>query len=265
LNQARAGRRSAPGRTAGFTYLGVLFLLAILGVGAAAAAILHSLEQRRAREAELLFAGDAYRRAITAYHSANAAAPAPYPRDLSSLLRDPNALQVRRFLRRLYPDPMTGGEWGLVRDAQGGIRAVYSLASGAPIKRANFAAAEAAFAAAKSYADWRFGDTGDLAATTPTATSASAALPPTAAGGLGSTEATAISAPTSTTASGPPRERGLRTNCEDMRLSDQGACSTMAFRQGSGAAAPCFASAAARASACAANPNGPFPGLQFHN
>ena len=38
----------------------------------------------------------------------------------------------------------------------GGIRAVFSLAPGTPLKRTRFAQQDAAFAGAKRYADWIF-------------------------------------------------------------------------------------------------------------
>ena len=55
---------------------------------------------------------------------------------------------------------MTEGEWGLLRDAHGGIRAVFSLAPGRPLKHAGFDEQDAAFSGAKRYADWRFGQVG---------------------------------------------------------------------------------------------------------
>jgi type II secretory pathway pseudopilin PulG len=155
LFRRRVRRPSA--HAGGFTYLALLFFLAIMSVTALAVSYVASVQQRREREVELLFRGDAYRNAIRAYHNADAKSAAPYPTELAALLRDPNRLETRRYLRRLYPDPMTDGEWGLVRDTHGGIRAVFSLAPGTPLKQSGFDKQDAGFSGAKSYADWLFG------------------------------------------------------------------------------------------------------------
>jgi type II secretory pathway pseudopilin PulG len=144
-------------RASGFTYLGLLFLLAIASAGALLITKLYSLELRREKEAELLFVGEQYAAAIGRYREANSALPDPYPKELAALLRDPNAASTRRFLRRLYRDPLSGTlGWGFVRSPLGGIMGVYSLDERAPIKKAGFPAGREEFAAAARYAEWRF-------------------------------------------------------------------------------------------------------------
>ena len=54
-------------RSGGFTYLGVLFALALLGMSLAAAGSVWTIESRRAREAELLWTGNQFRNAISSY------------------------------------------------------------------------------------------------------------------------------------------------------------------------------------------------------
>ncbi|MCL5061183.1 MAG: type II secretion system GspH family protein, partial [Candidatus Thermoplasmatota archaeon] len=51
----------------GFAYLFALMLIALIGMGLAAAGTLWRTDSRRAREAELLFVGDQYRQAIRSY------------------------------------------------------------------------------------------------------------------------------------------------------------------------------------------------------
>jgi hypothetical protein len=52
---------------------------------------------------------------------------------------------------------MTGeAEWGVVKEPDGGISAVYSLSEGTPFKIANFPAEYADFQDAKTYRDWVF-------------------------------------------------------------------------------------------------------------
>jgi type II secretory pathway pseudopilin PulG len=114
------------GRRRGFSYLVLLFWIAISGVVLAALGQSWSLDARRAREKELAFRGREYALALGSY----SAAQGKYPEQLSDLLEDRGKGDLKRHLRRLYPDPITGsGEWGLERDDKGGIVAVYSLST----------------------------------------------------------------------------------------------------------------------------------------
>ena len=59
----------------GFTYLYVLMLIALIGMGLAAAGTLWRTEAPRAHEAELLFVGAQYRQAIRSYYELDPAQP----------------------------------------------------------------------------------------------------------------------------------------------------------------------------------------------
>lgn len=172
MGSARAparSRRAVAGRRGcgGFTYLGLLFLVALLGMTAAAASTLWSVEDQRLRERELLFIGRQFQLALQDYRSLPlpppeagvapaAGPPSDRPGSLDDLLRDPRVPYVRRHLRRLYVDPFTGrAEWGVVRDAQQRIVAVYSLSTRRPLRRANLGAASVP-GDARSYRDWVF-------------------------------------------------------------------------------------------------------------
>ena len=147
----RTGRR----RQGGFTYLGLLILLVLMGVVLAQAGTLWSQTRQREREADLLFYGDQFHQAIAAYYQAQT--PNAYPKTLDDLLEDPRVPFARRFLRQIYTDPLTGKrDWVLIRAPDRRIMGVYSPAPGVPIKRGGFPAPDAAFADAKSYAAWRF-------------------------------------------------------------------------------------------------------------
>jgi hypothetical protein len=64
---------------------------------------------------------------------------------------------VRRHLRRVFVDPLSGSTtWGVVRDGNGEITGVYSLASGTPVKQENFEAPFESFRDSRTYADWIF-------------------------------------------------------------------------------------------------------------
>lgn len=142
----------------GFTYIGVLILLAIIGIASAATIQVGSILQRRSAEEELLAIGAEFRDALSSY--ANAAPPGQprLPPSLQDLLKDPRYPNVRRHLRKLYTDPLTGkDEWGTVLAPDGkGIIGVYSLSTATPIKIGNFEPAFQQFAGKTAYREWQF-------------------------------------------------------------------------------------------------------------
>jgi hypothetical protein len=137
--------------------LGILFLVAGLGVALAAlGSMWHTLAQRE-REAELLFIGDEFRAAIESFWKAQAGGVSRLPRNFEELLVDPRFPNTVRHLRRVYRDPMTGeAEWGVVKEPDGGISGVFSLSEGKPFKVASFPADYADFEKARTYKDWVF-------------------------------------------------------------------------------------------------------------
>ncbi|MFC3530802.1 type II secretion system protein [Vogesella facilis] len=192
--------RSWPRRQRGFTYLGLLAVLLVLGWWLAATGQLWSTVARQQREQELLFIGDQFRQAIAQYYEQSPGGAKRFPPSMAALLRDPRLPFTRRYLRRIYPDPFTGKtEWGLIRAPDAGIAGVYSLAEGKPLKRDNFAPQYREFAQADSYADWRFAYR--------LVTSAAGTPEPVAS--QPATEAPSASAVTSTPA--PPAETGNDT------------------------------------------------------
>jgi type II secretory pathway pseudopilin PulG len=138
----------------GFTYLAVLFFLAVLGGGLALTGEIWHTAAQREKEAELLFIGSAYRSAIERYVRAGQGA---YPRNLDDLLKDPRQPATARYLRKAYVDPMTGkSEWGVVKAPDGGIMGVHSLSEEKPLKVANFRLVHKGFDNVEKYTDWRF-------------------------------------------------------------------------------------------------------------
>jgi len=129
----RSPRRQA---SAGFTYLGVLLAVAFLGVFLGLVGEVWRTAQQREAERDLRFVGDEFRRAIGHYYEATPGAVKRYPRTLKDLLRDDRFPGVRRYLRRIYRDPITlRQEWGLVAADDGGISGVFSLSGEEPIGR----------------------------------------------------------------------------------------------------------------------------------
>ncbi len=140
----------------GFTYLGALFIVALLSAGLALAGEVWETGVKREKEAELLFIGNEYRNAIRRYYESTPGGVKRYPRTLQELLADPRQPGIHRHLRRRYRDPFGNPEWGLVKAPDGGIAGVYSLSQEAPLKTERFALRDAGFASAKRYADWQF-------------------------------------------------------------------------------------------------------------
>jgi type II secretory pathway pseudopilin PulG len=108
----------------------------IIGVATAGVAELWTTQVKRDKEEELLFRLGEIRRAIIRYRADHNR----LPKELKDLLEDKTQLQTRRYLRRIYPDPMTGkADWDLkvIADRAGvisGIEDVHSKSAGKPLK-----------------------------------------------------------------------------------------------------------------------------------
>lgn len=153
----------------GFTYIWMLFAVALTGIVLAGAGQVWHTESWRDKEKELIFVGDQFRQAIGSYYESSPGIPKRYPDSLERLLADDRFPVVKRHLRKIFLDPMTGTtKWGLIRQPGTGITGVYSLSTQKPIKRANFSERYESFASAVSYKDWRFvyfpGTAGSIAA-----------------------------------------------------------------------------------------------------
>jgi len=150
-------RGPAPRTQAGFGYVGLIFIVAAFGIGLAAIGELWSTQAQREREAELLQIGREIRSAIVSYYVSSPTGKPAYPLRLEDLLEDHRGPQLRRHLRRVYLDPITGTrDWGLITTPDGRIRGVFSTSQRAPLKTANFGPADREFENAETYSDWRF-------------------------------------------------------------------------------------------------------------
>lgn len=152
----RSGRH-ATRRQHGFSYLLLLVVVAVMAITAQSVATGLQLSRSSAERA-LLDAGEELRAGLMSYRLAGGGAMRSGPREVADLLRDPRVPGVKRHLRRLPVDPLTGqATWGVVRDESGEIVAFHSLADGEPQKREGFDVWQAGFENAASYAQWRFG------------------------------------------------------------------------------------------------------------
>jgi type II secretory pathway pseudopilin PulG len=144
------------GMYGGFTYIGLLILIALLSIALAGIGTIWSLERKREKERDLFFVGEQFRWAIGQYYERSPGLK-QFPKTIDDLLLDQRFPVVQRYLRRPYPDPVTGqSQWGLVTLAEEGIVGVYSSSQDSPLKRSNFKAGLEGFADAKSYSDWKF-------------------------------------------------------------------------------------------------------------
>ena len=142
---------------AGFTYIGLLLLIALMGASLAGTGVLWSQVQQRQKERELLFVGDQFREAIARYYLNSPGPVKSYPSKLTDLLEDPRQPTTQRYLRKIYRDPVTGeADWELVTAPSGRIMGVHSRAAGRPIKQRNFRYRYRGFADKAHYSDWWF-------------------------------------------------------------------------------------------------------------
>jgi len=146
------------GRACGFTYLGLLILLAIMGLVAAAGIKMGAVMQRAAAEEELLEIGAQFSEALRSYAAATPRDQVPYPPSLQELLKDPRFPHPRRHLRKIFLDPVSGNaQWGITYlDGERGVIAVYSLSDRRPLKIANFDVRFQNFGQKEKLSDWKF-------------------------------------------------------------------------------------------------------------
>jgi len=145
------------GRQEGYSYIALLFIVAIMGSVLAGVGISWSKMAQREKEVELLFVGNQYRNAIGLYYNSLPSGIQTYPQRLEDLLRDPRQPTIRRYLRELYIDPITrSNKWGLVKSPEGFVMGVYSLSAAPPIKKKNFKIIDATFENQSKYSEWKF-------------------------------------------------------------------------------------------------------------
>jgi len=140
----------------GFSYVVVMFLVAISAVVAVRALENTLVTEQRNKEDELLWRGMAYLKAISQYYQNSPGAAKGYPVELKDLLHDTRLVRPTRPLRKLYRDPMTEAEWAVLRDEGGAVIGVYSTSQTRPIKRAGFPPELQHFMNAQHYSDWKF-------------------------------------------------------------------------------------------------------------
>jgi hypothetical protein len=139
----------------GVTYLLVMLTIVLIGITLSAVGKHWKMIMQREKEADLLTKGMEIQHALALYSaSMKAGRLAPmevYPQSLAELTRLP-----RPYLRKVYSDPISGGDWEYLRAPTGGIMGVRSKSKAKPIKEREFPLAVRHFEGRKSYHDWMF-------------------------------------------------------------------------------------------------------------
>ncbi len=142
----------------GFTYVSLVILVAIIGLIAATTVRLGVTLQRAQAERDLLHIGEQFSDALKSYAEATPAGQPQQPPTLQDLLKDPRVPGIRRHLRKIFVDPMTGkAEWGILYIGDNkGVLGIHSLSAAAPIKVGNFPSRFQAFNGKQKISDWVF-------------------------------------------------------------------------------------------------------------
>ena len=141
----------------GMIYLALLLAIALIGGLSAVGLKVAQTAKLRSAEAELLAIGIEFRNALQSYAEVTPDGLPNTPAALSELLRDPRSPGIKRHLRKLYVDPLTGkSEWGIIRNPEQRIVGIHSLSNGMPLKQENFPAELPSLSAGTHYSDWVF-------------------------------------------------------------------------------------------------------------
>ena len=141
----------------GYILVGMLVLIMVAGFALTEASAKWSDLRKREREQELLKVGDTIRTAIGNYYNQTPGIVKEYPPNLEALLHDERFPVPKRYLRKLYLDPVTQREgWGVLEAPSGGIMGVYSLSADKPFKTENFRPKYQHFENKKYYGEWYF-------------------------------------------------------------------------------------------------------------
>jgi type II secretory pathway pseudopilin PulG len=153
----QAGSSSQTPQT-GFTLLWMLAAVALVGAALAKIGPMWAQQTQRDREAELLRMGALYAQALQRYRVVSPGSAKVTPTELSALLEDRRFVGTVRHLRKLYPDPVAPNQpWGLLRNADGTLRGVYSTSQERPLRtEALQLPGLKPLPASSRYADWHF-------------------------------------------------------------------------------------------------------------
>lgn len=144
-------------KSGGFTYVTLLFLIVVIGIALSVTGEVWSTTSKRELEEELIFRGDEIRKAIGRFYVEGPGGAKQFPRELKALIKDPRFQATKRYLRKIYEDPVTGkADWHLIKEKDGTIIGVKSSSNKEPIKKANFPSWLSGLGGKAKYSDWEF-------------------------------------------------------------------------------------------------------------
>lgn len=152
-------QRNALQNQRGLVLMVVLVMLVILGLSMGIAGSTWRTVVQRAKEKELLFRGDQYRKAIKSYYSVKHGGRAGlFPSSLEDLVKDPRFPGTKRHIRKLFKDPLTGEDFIVIKDLKSGgrIKGVRSDSKLEPFKKDGFRKENEKFVDAENYQKWEF-------------------------------------------------------------------------------------------------------------
>jgi type II secretory pathway pseudopilin PulG len=149
-------KRQMKSKQIGFTYIGIIVTVAILGVGLAITGPLWKKIVYIEKEKQLLYVGDAFSKAIESYYENSPNSAKFLPKSFNDLVSDKRFPKPKRHLRKIFIDPMTANkDWVIIYQGQY-IVGVFSKSNKSPIKKANFDNQYEFFGFARTYQDWKF-------------------------------------------------------------------------------------------------------------
>jgi type II secretory pathway pseudopilin PulG len=135
----------------------MMVMIVVMGLAAGMAGQSWRATMQRANEAELLWRGEQYQRAISSYFSVkHGGSLQMLPTDLEQLVSDPRFATEVRHIRKLYKDPMTGEDWELIKDPAERILGVRSKSTWEPFKKDGFSKDLESLAGKTAYNEWEF-------------------------------------------------------------------------------------------------------------
>ena len=112
-------------REGGFTFLGLLLAIVLLGIGLTAASEVWFTTAQRQRQMQSQWAAQEFVRAIGSYYESGPGGVKRFPKSVDDLLEDRRDAVLRRHLRQIYVNPQTGNrEWAWVTAPDGGLMGV---------------------------------------------------------------------------------------------------------------------------------------------
>lgn len=155
-------------RSHGFTLLAVLAACVLLALATQGVMFVLSQQAQRERETQLLRIGNEFVSAIGTYYESSPGSAKRFPVTLEELVEDHRFVGIKRHLRRIYTDPVTGStNWGLVTNAEGGIEGIYSTSDAAPVRSRALEGGVLPVPVATKYSDWKFVYTPSLPSSIP--------------------------------------------------------------------------------------------------